>query len=133
MKIFRYKKLYKVYLDQFIKRELKCRFYIRYVDDFILFSEDKNDIIIWRDRIISFVSQKLNMQVCHKKTIIQKVEKGINFLGYFVKPSSIYPRRSVFKRYKNRLFRIATGRQNVSFEYICSMHKSYLGHFGFRG
>jgi hypothetical protein len=103
------------------------------VDDFILFSKNKDDIIVWRDKIISFVAKKLNMQVCHKKTIIQKVEKGIDFLGYFVKANSIYPRRSVFKRYKNRLFRIATRKESVNLKYICSMHKSYLGHFGFRG
>ena len=39
-------------LDQFIKRELKCPAYLRYVDDFLLFSESKQQLWDWRSAVI---------------------------------------------------------------------------------
>jgi hypothetical protein len=120
-------------LDQFVKRELKCRNYIRYVDDFILISADKQNLLVWRNRIRAFLLQKLNLALSDKKTIIQPVKRGIDFLGYFLKPDSIYPRRRVFKSYKDKLFRIAIGACQADLKRIQSMNNSYLGHFEFKG
>ena len=39
-------------LDQFIKRELNCPAYLRYVDDFLLFSESKQQLWDWRSAVI---------------------------------------------------------------------------------
>ena len=120
-------------LDQFVKRELKCRHYVRYVDDFILISSDKQDLVWWKYKISVFLKEKLDLTLSDGKTVIQPVKRGIDFLGYFLKPDSIYPRRRVFGRYKEKLFRIAIGIDNVGLEYIQSMHNSYAGHFQFGG
>ena len=42
-------------LDQFVKRELGCAAYLRYVDDFLLFADDKQQLWSWREAIIGFV------------------------------------------------------------------------------
>lgn len=120
-------------LDQFVKRELKCRQYIRYVDDFILMSADKKKLTEWKNKISEFVSEKLDIAINDKKTIMQPVGRGIDFLGYFTKPDSIYPRRKVFKRYKDKLFRIALGICKTNLQHIQSVHNSYMGHFEFNG
>jgi RNA-directed DNA polymerase len=120
-------------LDQFIKRELKCRHYIRYVDDFILISPDKQKLLEWKNKISVFVSKKLDIAISEKKTAIQPVKKGIDWVGYFLKPDSVYSRRQVFKRYKDKLFRIAIGKRKTSLQYLQSMHNSYSGHFEFKG
>ena len=41
-------------LDQFVKRELHCPAYLRYVDDFLLFADDKRQLWAWKEAIVSF-------------------------------------------------------------------------------
>lgn len=125
--------LYLNKLDHFVKRNLKCEFYARYVDDFILISADKEALIRWQNQIRDFILKKLNLALSDEKTILQPVKRGIDFLGYFVKPDSIYSRRSVFKRYKNKLFKMAVGERFKNLKYIQSMNNSYIGHFEFKG
>jgi hypothetical protein len=120
-------------LDQFVKRELKCRHYLRYVDDFILISSDKQELVRWKHEIGIFIKEKLELALSDEKTTIQPIEKGIDFLGYFIKPDSIYPRRRVFRRYKDKLFGIAIGKCKTNLRYLQSMNNSYIGHFVFKG
>jgi hypothetical protein len=35
-------------LDQFVKQELRCRHYVRYCDDFVLLSADRDQLVAWR-------------------------------------------------------------------------------------
>lgn len=120
-------------LDQFVKRRLGCRHYIRYVDDFILISDDLQKLNEWKREIEVFIAEKLALKLSHQKTIFQPIARGIDFLGYFTKPDSIFPRRQVFKRHKNKLFRIAIGECQTNLQYLQSMNNSYIGHFNFKG
>ena len=43
-------------LDQFVKHKLKARYYLRYVDDFLILSKDKEELKKWRDDIGKFYS-----------------------------------------------------------------------------
>jgi hypothetical protein len=45
-------------LDQFIKHQLRCRGYVRYVDDFVLVHTDPTQLADWRERITTFLSLK---------------------------------------------------------------------------
>lgn len=38
-------------LDQFVKHDLKCRYYLRYCDDFVLLSHDREQLLVWQDKI----------------------------------------------------------------------------------
>jgi len=120
-------------LDHFVKRELKCRHYVRYVDDFILLSNDKRQLYEWKNKIARFLGKKLELALSENKTMIQPVVRGADFLGYFIKPDSIYPRRSVFRRYKDKLFGIAIGKAKTDLKRLQSMNNSYIGHFNFKG
>lgn len=120
-------------LDQFVKRELKCKQYIRYVDDFILLSNDRREMLKWKNRIGEFLKNKLSLSLSENKTIIQPVNRGIDFLGYFIKPDSVFSRRKVFNRYKDKLFKIAIGKVKTDLRYLQSMNNSYIGHFNFKG
>ena len=67
-------------LDHYIKEKLKCKYYIRYMDDFIIFDTDKNKLNkIWK--VITKQLQKLKL-VENKKSNIYSVNQGFNFLGY---------------------------------------------------
>jgi hypothetical protein len=91
-------------LDQFIKHNLKCRHYFRYMDDLLLLNSDKNQLLEWRDEISEFVEEKLFLNLHPKKQILQSCEKGINFCGYIVKPDYTLIRRRTVKKLKNKLW-----------------------------
>ena len=79
-------------LDHFIKRELKCPAYVRYVDDFLLFSKNKNDLHAWRLAIIQFLStQRLTLH--EKEAQVFPTQTGIPFLGWGVYPDHLRLKR----------------------------------------
>ncbi|MDA3836808.1 MAG: reverse transcriptase domain-containing protein [Nanoarchaeota archaeon] len=69
-------------LDYFAKHELKCKYYIRYVDDFILLCESKGKLEEWKREIGRFVQNKLNLELHPDKTKIINLSKGIDFVGF---------------------------------------------------
>jgi RNA-directed DNA polymerase len=121
--------LYLNELDHFVKRELKCGFYIRYVDDFVILGRDGGWLKYCRDRIGEFLKRTLKLELNLNKSRTQLFERGLDFLGYFLKPQKIYVRRKVVKRYRNKLWPIAIGCQKVETRSLLGMAHSYAGHF----
>jgi RNA-directed DNA polymerase len=75
-------------LDHFIKEECKVKYYIRYVDDFVLILENKEICKKMKKEIEDFLANKLNLKL-NKKTNYSKISEGVNFLGYKVFPNCI--------------------------------------------
>ncbi len=119
--------LYLNEMDQFIKRELKCKYYVRYVDDFILLDSDKERLKYFRDEIRNFLKKNLALQLSEGKTKMQTLDKGIDFLGYFIKPMYTLVRRKVIGRLKNKFFGLE--RKLASDNKILATINSYYGHF----
>jgi retron-type reverse transcriptase len=72
--------------DHFVKRELHCAAYIRYVDDFLLFSNDKELLKEWRGRIIHKLAE-LRLTLHEECAQIFPARTGIPFLGFRVHPN----------------------------------------------
>lgn len=85
--------LYLDALDQFVKHELKARHYIRYVDDFVIISKDKQYLEYCQQRIGEFLRTQLLLELHPEKTAIYRLSKGITFLGY-----RIYEHHRLLKR-----------------------------------
>lgn len=119
--------LYLNELDQFVKRKLKAKGYVRYVDDFILLNQDRNKLKQWHQEIDDFLIKELNLKLNHAKTKIQSTQKGIDFLGYFIKPDYVLVRRRVVRRAKDRIRAMRLNDQ--SSKLILSSVNSYFGHF----
>jgi RNA-directed DNA polymerase len=73
-------------LDQFIKRELRCRAYLRYVDDMALFSNSKQELWDARNAIVERL-QSLRLTVHSGSAQVQRVTTGVPWLGFIVFPS----------------------------------------------
>lgn len=87
-------------LDQFVKRILRIKYYIRYCDDFLFVLESghlANDIVY---RINEFLRNHLNLRLHPKKILIRKYPHGIDFLGYVIRPYC----RTLRTKTKRRLF-----------------------------
>jgi len=72
-------------LDHFIKRELKCPAYLRYVDDFLLFSDEKKCLHDWRDAIIEKLAE-IRLKIHEESAQVFPVNTGIPFLGFRIYP-----------------------------------------------
>ncbi|MDP2929981.1 MAG: RNA-directed DNA polymerase [Candidatus Omnitrophota bacterium] len=90
-------------LDQFVKHSLKARFYIRYVDDFVLLSDNLETLIKWRQDIERFLSEKLLLRLHPKRRKLQPISNGIDFLGYIIRSDYILVRRRVINNLNSRL------------------------------
>ncbi len=86
-------------LDQHVKRELKCEAYIRYVDDFVLFSNDKRQLAGWREQMIQKIAG-LRLTLHEECAQIFPTTTGIPFLGF-----RIYPEYRLLKTRKAIHFR----------------------------
>lgn len=67
-------------LDHYIKRVLKCKRYIRYVDDFVIIGESKERCRFLKTEIERFIKDQLKLELSKWK--IAPISKGINFVGY---------------------------------------------------
>lgn len=91
-------------LDQFMKHQLKIRYYLRYCDDFVALFESREDLQSYLDAVREFLAEHLNLQLHPNKIIIRTYRQGIDFLGYVVRPYC----RTLRTRTKKRMLRKVT-------------------------
>lgn len=73
-------------LDQFVKHKLKVKHYIRYADDFILLSKDKNYLCTVYQYIVHFLHNSLKLEMHPNKVSIEALSSGVDFLGWVLFP-----------------------------------------------
>ncbi len=69
-------------LDYFVKHKLKARYYIRYVDDFVLLHHSKSQLEIWKNEIDKFLKEELKLELHTEKSRIIPLSRGIDFVGF---------------------------------------------------
>ena len=89
-------------LDKFVKHSLKMKHYIRYMDDFIIFSENKTELHYILNEIENFLKTKLELEL-NNKTRIHPVKTGVEFVGYIHFYNKTRIRKSSWKRFKKHL------------------------------
>lgn len=94
--------------DHYIKRELKCPAYVRYVDDFLLFSDDLRQLYRWRDDIIKKLTV-LRLTIHEENALVFPVNSGIPFLGFRVYPEHRRIKSRKVISYRRKLKRSLSG------------------------
>ncbi|HEY9075858.1 MAG TPA: reverse transcriptase domain-containing protein [Anaerolineaceae bacterium] len=89
-------------LDQYVKRELKCGAYLRYVDDFLLFGNDKKELARWREKIIQKLAE-LRLKLHEGRAQVYPVSTGIPFLGFRIYPDHRRLKPACGYRFQRRL------------------------------
>lgn len=69
-------------LDQFVKHNLKAKYYIRYVDDFVILDNSKETLNNYKEQIEFFLKKELQLELHQTKSKIILLKRGIAFLGY---------------------------------------------------
>ncbi len=85
-------------LDQYAKRQLHCRHYGRYVDDFYVVSADRDYLRNVAKSLTEFLHDNLGLEVNEKKTVICDVRHGVSFLGAYLKPHRRYVSNATLRR-----------------------------------
>ena len=115
-------------LDQFIKHELKAKYYIRYMDDMCIVGTDKKTVRGMMEEAREFAREHLHLKF-NRKTCIRTETQGIDFCGYRVWRDHIRLRKSSALRMKHHLKwmqrQYAMG--NVSMEQFDSSLQSHMG------
>ena len=68
--------------DQFVKRTLKIKFYVRYADDFLFISRDKEHLSKLLPELEKFLEEKLKLTMHPKKIFLKTLASGVDFLGW---------------------------------------------------
>lgn len=89
-------------LDHYIKETLSRKFYIRYMDDFIVLGKYKAELTSILASISAFVADNLDLTLNHR-TGVWPARHGIDFCGYRIWPTHIKPRKRTVKAAKKRL------------------------------
>lgn len=120
--------------DQFVKRELGCRAYLRYVDDFLLFSDNKRELMQWRERILKRL-ERFRLTLHEESAFPKPVMEGIPFLGFQIFPEHrrLKPRKGyAFRRKLSHSMKVAPGEKiNASIQGWIN-HVRYGDTFGLR-
>nr|AQS33187.1 hypothetical protein [uncultured archaeon] len=86
-------------LDQFVKQQLHVKYYLRYVDDFVIFERSAKKLEDYEAKIDLFLKDNLGLQLHPDKTKIIEHQKGIGFLGF-----TLFPHHKLLKAKNVRHF-----------------------------
>jgi retron-type reverse transcriptase len=93
--------------DHFIKENLQASNYVRYVDDFALFSDDRDFLAQARIKIEEYLAE-LRLKIHPIKSQLFATKYGASFLGFRILPDRIRVRNSNLHRGRRRLKRLQT-------------------------
>jgi len=85
-------------LDQYVLKNLKVRYYIRYNDDFIILDSKRNRLCETAEMAVRFAEEKLRLEIPKGKTVFRKLKWGIDFCGSIVLPKAILIRQKTKHR-----------------------------------
>jgi retron-type reverse transcriptase len=115
--------------DHFVKRELRCEGYVRYVDDLLLFGGTKRELWDWKAAIVERLG-RLRLTIHEARAQARPVTEGIPFLGFVV-----YPERRRLKsrtgiafarRYRDLAVRYAGG--EVTLDQVTASVQGWINH-----
>lgn len=88
-------------LDHFVKRELQCKAYLRYVDDMALLSDSKRELWRWKHAVVEYLAT-LRLTV-HPQAQVTPVAHGIPWLGFVVYPTHRRVKARNVRNFRRRL------------------------------
>ena len=115
--------------DHFVKEKLKVKKYVRYVDDFALFSDDWQFLAEARIAVEEYLAG-LRLKVHPIKSQLFETKHGANFLGFRVLPDRIRVRTENLRRARRRLRRLQAdyAQGKIEWQKVSQSIQSWLAH-----
>ena len=108
--------------DHYFKEQRHVKKYIRYMDDTLIFSENKDGLKDIYNDAVCYAGEKLKLLL--KPPVSGPVTNGAPFLGFLVKPSGIYLQQKAKRRYKAKIAEIEHKRKNGIFSDLEAARRS---------
>lgn len=115
-------------LDQFIKHNLKVKYYIRYCDDFVIIDQDIDKLRNFIIQINKFLNDKLKLTLHPNKISIRKVTQGIDFLGFVSMKNHVLLRTKTKKRIIKKIKKIVLDNDREKLEQCLPSYLGILSH-----
>jgi retron-type reverse transcriptase len=103
-------------LDQFMKQQLKVKYYMRYADDFVILSPDKKWLEDLLPIIREFLSKRLRLELHPNKVFLKTLYSGVDFLGWVHFPDHRVLRTATKKRMMKKVRGANSSATFVSYE-----------------
>jgi hypothetical protein len=107
-------------LDQYAKHRIGARHYVRYVDDFVLLHGSPRWLNEALAKINKFLPAKLGARLNPTKTVLQPVDRGVDFVGQLIKPWHMRTRRRTVRQAITRV-------RTMDADNVHSAANSYFG------
>jgi len=101
-----YSNVYMNPFDQFVKRDILCEYYGRYVDDSNMVDPDREWLLAQVPKVREFLADELGLQLHMGKLHVREVRQGVEFLGAFVKPYRDYVSNNTLNRIVSKMHEI---------------------------
>jgi len=92
---------YLAYADRYVKQELKIPAAVRYMDDVVLWSNDKAELLTVQKKLTIFLKDKLQLSL--KISFLNRSQQGLSFLGYRIFPNCVRLNIRSKKRFKDKM------------------------------
>ena len=116
-------------LDSFVRRTLRCDGYVRYVDDFVLLADSRDQLLEWRAAVIDRLAA-LRLTVHEGSAQVVPVHHGLPWLGWVVYPTHLHLKgrkvRTAARRLRNRFAAWRAGR--ISFGEFDASVQGWIEH-----
>ena len=124
-----YANIYLNELDRFIKENLNVKYLVRYMDDFIILTNSKNNAKCFLMKIKAFLNDKLKLEL-NAKTAYFKAKQGVNFCGFRIWKTHRLLREQSKKKMKRKLklFEKLYKENKIELEYVLACINSWRGH-----
>ena len=116
-------------LDEFVKRELKVRYYGRYVDDLYVVGESKEYVKSLIEPIRKFLREELGLELSENKTHVYNARHGVEFLGAFIKPFRTYVASRSLRRIRKHLHDVSPRMTRARAQAVVNSSLGVLSHY----
>lgn len=122
--------LYLNELDYFIKFDLRRKFYLRYMDDFLILGNDKKELLEIREKTETFLKNRVDLALQEGKSQVYKTTHGIKFLGVRIYRDYRRLTSDNVRRFKKRLKKFACLFENdkMKANEICDSVRCWTAH-----
>ena len=115
--------------DHFVKENLRCKYYIRYVDDFVVFDNSKEKLSGVKAELESYLGS-LRLCLHRNKSRVYPVKDGVSFLGYRIFPTHRLVAKANILAMRRRMHRYSRQYREgeISLAQVRQCIQSWIGH-----
>lgn len=120
---------YLSYFDHWCKEEKKCKYYVRYMDDVVIFNNNKQELQDLLNGIRTYLLNNLNLLLKENYQVFPTFVRGVDFVGYRHFGDYKLLRKTTCNNFKKKMLEVKN-KPKITYNDFCCFH-SYKGWIGY--